>query len=129
MANVDNDTKLRCLSLFSGIGGIDLGLKRIARTVCYCEIDPYACGVLIKNMAKGNLDVAPIWGDVTTLGQPELDQIGPIDIIAGGFPCQDISCAGKGEGIKHGNRSGQSWILVDERSGKAVSGQECLALQ
>lgn len=109
---MDNDTKLRCLDLFSGIGGISLGLKSVAKTVCYCEIDPYAVGVLIKNMAKGNLDVAPIWSDVTTLGQSELDQIGPIDIISGGFPCQDISCQGHGVGIEVGDRSGLFFEIV-----------------
>jgi len=110
---VDNDTKYRTLDLFSGIGGISLGLQRWCKTVCYCEIDPYACGVLIKNMAEGNIDTAPIWSDVTTLGQTELDAIGRIDCITGGFPCQDISCAGKGAGIVKGEtRSGLFFEIV-----------------
>ncbi len=108
-----DDTKLRTLSLFSGIGGIELGLRRWCKTVCYCEIDPYAVGVLIKNMGQGNLDVAPVWSDVTTFGQSEIDQIGPIDCITGGFPCQDISCAGKGAGIVKGEtRSGLFYEII-----------------
>lgn len=105
---MDVCTKLRCLDLFSGIGGISLGLKRagIARTVCYCEIDPYAVGVLIKAMGAGDLDVAPVWDDVKTFGRSEIEAVGPIDLIAGGFPCQDISCIKWGEGIQEGNRSG-----------------------
>ena len=97
------DTKLRSLDLFSGIGGISLALQPWCETVCYVEIDPYACGVLVKNMAEGHLDVAPVWSDVTTFGEPELARVGPIDIICGGFPCQDLSVAGKREGI---NESG-----------------------
>ncbi len=108
-----DDTKYRTLDLFSGIGGISLGLQRWCQTVCYCEIDPYAVGVLIKNMAAGNIDVAPIWSDVTTLGRTELDAIGRIDCIAGGFPCQDISCAGKEKGIIKGEtRSGLFFEIV-----------------
>ena len=107
-----NDTKFRTLSLFSGIGGIDLALQRRCKTVCYCEIDPYACGVLIKNMAKGSLDLAPIWSDVRTLGEPELEAVGPIDAVVGGFPCQDISCAGKQAGIKEESRSGLFFEII-----------------
>lgn len=106
-----NDTKLRTLDLFSGIGGISLALQPWCETVCYCEIDPYACGILIKNMAKGNLDVAPIWSDVTTFGRTEIDQVGPIECVTGGFPCQDISCAGKGAGIT-GERSGLFFEII-----------------
>ena len=100
-----NDTKLRTLDLFSGIGGISIGLKRWCKTVCFCEIDPYACGVLIKTMAKGVIDIAPIWSDVTTFGQSEIDHIGPIECITAGFPCTDISNAGKRAGIT-GEQSG-----------------------
>ncbi|MCK4791201.1 MAG: DNA cytosine methyltransferase [Desulfobacteraceae bacterium] len=86
-------SKLRTLDLFSGIGGISIGLQRWCKTVCYCEIDPYACGVLIKNMAKGTLDVAPIWSDIKAFGQSEIDHVGPIECITGGDPCQANSKA------------------------------------
>ena len=108
-----SDTKLRTLDLFSGIGGISLALQPWCKTVCYCEIDPYAVGVLTKQMAAGNLDMSPIWDDARTLGESELAQVGPIDCITGGFPCQDISCAGKGAGIVEGEtRSGLFYEIV-----------------
>ena len=110
---VGDSDKLQTLSLFSGIGGIELGLRRWCRTVCYCEIDPYAVGVLVKNMAQGNLDVAPVWSDVTTFGRTEIEAVGPIECITGGFPCQDISCAGKGAGIVKGEtRSGLFYEII-----------------
>jgi len=102
---------LRTLDLFSGIGGISLALQPWCETVCYCEIDPYAAGSLIKDMAEGNLGVAPIWDNVTTFGRSEIDQVGPIECITGGFPCQDISCAGKGAGIT-GSRSGLFFEII-----------------
>jgi len=108
---VSDTRKLRCLDLFSGIGGISVALQPWCETICYCEIDPYATGVLIKNMAEGNIDVAPIWSDVTTFGQSEIDQVGPIDIICGGFPCQDVSVAGKGAGLA-GERSGLFFEII-----------------
>ena len=115
--DTDTDTssmerqRLRTLSLFSGISGIELGLRRWCRTVCYVELDSYAQATLCENMAAGNLDVAPIWDDVTTFGESELESIGPIECITGGFPCQDISCAGKGAGI-HGERSGLFFEII-----------------
>ena len=90
------------LDLFSGIGGITLGLSQWVTPVAYCEIEPYAQAVLIQRMAEGKLPKAPIWDDITTLGGCELPDI---DIIYGGFPCQDISVAGRGEGLG-GKRSG-----------------------
>ena len=94
---------LRALSLFSGIGGIDLGLAPYARTVCYVENNPYCVDVLRARQRDGRLHTAPIWDDVTTFdGNPWR---GSVDLIHGGFPCQDISAAGKGAGIT-GQRSG-----------------------
>ncbi len=90
------------LDLFSGIGGIGLALEPWVRTVAYCERDRYAQGVLLSRMQSGEIDRAPIWDDVTTL---RADMLPRIDIISGGFPCQDISVAGKGAGID-GARSG-----------------------
>ncbi len=95
---------LRGLDLFSGIGGISLALKPWVRTVAYCEIEPYAQAVLLERMQDGTLDFAPVWTDITTLNRTILDT--PIDIIFGGFPCQDISVAGKQAGIKSDTRSG-----------------------
>jgi len=92
------------LALFAGAGGGILGGKLLGwRTVCAVEIDPYARKVLLARQADGCLGRFPIWDDVRTFdGKPWQ---GRVDIISGGFPCQDISAAGKGAGIT-GARSG-----------------------
>jgi site-specific DNA-cytosine methylase len=93
------------ISCFAGIGGLDLALNTEGvRTVCYIEIDPHCQEVLKKRMQEGHLDQVPIWADILTFdGRP---WAGKVDIVFGGFPCQDISVAGKGAGIKEGTRSG-----------------------
>lgn len=92
------------LALFAGGGGGCLASVLMRhRIVCYVERDEYASGVLRSRIADGMLDDAPIWDDVCTFdGGPWR---GLVDIISGGFPCQDISCAGRGAGID-GERSG-----------------------
>ena len=94
---------LNGLDLFSGIGGISIALKQWVRPIAYCEIDPYCQGVLLSRMSDGRIPYAPIWDNVTTL--QGLPFRGHIDIIYGGFPCQDISIAGNGKGLA-GERSG-----------------------
>jgi len=93
---------LRVLDLFAGIGGFSLGLERTGgfETGAFCEIDPKARLVLSKHWPD-----VPIFEDITTLTKERLTSIGPIDVITGGFPCQDISLAGKGAGLE-GSRSG-----------------------
>jgi DNA (cytosine-5)-methyltransferase 1 len=97
------------LDLFSGIGGIALALAPWVRPVAYCEIDRYAQGVLVSRQADGMLPMAGIWDDVRTLRGDMLPI--PIDIITGGFPCQDISVAGTGAGLA-GERSGLFWEIA-----------------
>ena len=100
------DNKLPCLDLFSGIGGNSLALRSILKTVAYCEIDAFATSVLDKNMRRGKLDVAPIFPDVTELQAKDLMSLPvPPTVITASFPCQDISAAGAGDGLK-GDRSG-----------------------
>ena len=97
---------LRAISLFSGVGGLDLGLRDagVARTVCYVEREAHAAAVLVARMADGRLDEAPIWSDVCSFdGRPWR---GSVDLVVGGFPCQDISSAGSRAGIIDGARSG-----------------------
>nr|WP_249138413.1 DNA cytosine methyltransferase [Acinetobacter nosocomialis] len=73
------------------------------RTVCAVERDAYAAQVLAQRQNDGILETFPIWSDITTFdGKPWR---GIVDVISGGFPCQDISSAGKGAGIE-GERSG-----------------------
>lgn len=95
------------LDLFSGIGGMSLALSQWVKTIAYCEIDPYAQTVILENIARGRLDNAPIWDDITTL---KGDMLPDVDIIFGGFPCQDISVAGNERGLA-GERSGLYWEL------------------
>ena len=92
------------LALFAGAGGGILGGKLLGwRTVCAVEIDPYARSVLLARQADGCLEPFPIWDDVTTFdGHPWRDRV---DVVSGGFPCQDISTAGEGCGLD-GDRSG-----------------------
>lgn len=91
------------LDLFSGIGGISLALHEWVKPVAYCEIDKYCQAVLLSRMSNGQLPRAPIWDDIVSLDGHKF--YGHIDIIYGGFPCQDISCAGLGKGLE-GKRSG-----------------------
>ena len=94
---------LKVLDLFAGIGGFSLGLEATGgfETVAFCEIEEYPQRVLRKNWPG-----VPIYSDVTKLTAKimEADGIRP-EVITGGFPCQDISTAGKGAGID-GERSG-----------------------
>lgn len=89
---------MKVLDLFSGIGGFSLGLERAGmHTVAFCEIDPFARQVLKKHWPK-----TPVCDDVRTMRGTEY---GAIDVVCGGFPCTDISRAGKMAGLA-GERSG-----------------------
>lgn len=85
--------KLKLLDLFSGIGGFSLSASWTGEieTVAFCEIDPFCRQVLKKHWPD-----VPIFDDVTKLTKEKLDAagIGAVDIITGGFPCQDLSVAG-----------------------------------
>jgi DNA (cytosine-5)-methyltransferase 1 len=92
------------LALFAGAGGGILGGHLLGwRTVCAVEWEPYAACVLAARQNDGFLPPFPIWDDVQTFdGKPWR---GIVDVISGGFPCQDISIAGNGDGLE-GERSG-----------------------
>jgi len=91
------------MALFAGAGGGILGGKRLGwKTVCAVEWDTYAACVLAARQNDKILAPFPIWDDVQTFdGKPWR---GLVDVVSGGFPCQDISSAGKGAGIE-GSRS------------------------
>jgi DNA (cytosine-5)-methyltransferase 1 len=92
------------LDLFSGIGGFSLGLERTGgfETVAFCEIEPFPRRVLAKHWPE-----VPCYDDVRTLTADRLAADGiAVDVITGGFPCQDISVAGKQAGLGEGTRSG-----------------------
>lgn len=91
------------LDLFTGIGGLTLALSDWVKPVAYCEIDRYAQGVIRSRIAEGYLPFAMILDDVRKIDGNDFK--GKVDIIYGGFPCQDISVAGNGKGLA-GQRSG-----------------------
>lgn len=96
--------KLRVLDLFSGIGGFSLGLERTGgfETVAFCEIESFPRKVLAKHWPG-----VPQYDDVRTLTADVLARDGiTVDVITGGFPCQDLSIAGRKAGIGEGTRSG-----------------------
>jgi DNA (cytosine-5)-methyltransferase 1 len=93
-------------SLFSGIGGFELGLERAipgAKTIWQVEQNAFCQKVLAKHWPD-----AKIYNDVRNITK---DNVEPIDILCGGFPCQDISLAGKGAGL-HGKKSGLWWEML-----------------
>lgn len=107
---------MRIGSLFSGIGGLELGLERagLGHTAWQVEIDPFCRAVLAKHWPE-----AKRYEDITRVSGSDL---GPVDVICGGFPCQDISSAGKGAGLS-GARSGlwyQYLRLIGELKPKFV---------
>ena len=92
------------MHLFAGAGGSILADLLTGHTpVCAVEIEEYCRAVLLARQRDGILPRFPIWDDVCTFDG--LPWRGGVEVIAGGFPCQDISIAGKGAGIE-GNRSG-----------------------
>lgn len=94
---------MKVLDLFAGIGGFTLGLERAGfETVAFCEIEPHAQKILKKNWPE-----VPIYDDVRTITAERLASDGiRVDVITGGFPCQDISVSGNQAGIQDGTRSG-----------------------
>jgi len=96
--------KLRVLDLFSGAGMFSLGLDRSGgfETKAFCEIEPYARTVLRRHWPD-----VPIFEDVTALRGAD---VGPVDVICAGFPCQDLSVAGKGAGL--GGKQSGLWSEV-----------------
>jgi DNA (cytosine-5)-methyltransferase 1 len=118
--------KINELALFAGGGGSVLASKLLGwRTVCAVEIDSGARQILLDRQRDGLLEPFPIWDDISTFDGKRW--AGYVDVITGGFPCQDISVCGKGAGIE-GKRSGlwaemsriireaRPWLVVVENS-------------
>lgn len=108
---------MRIGSLFSGAGGLDMAVEAVfgAETAWHCEIDPAASKVLAAHWPG-----VPNLGDITAVDWPAFltgcyrDGIDlSVDILCGGFPCQDVSAAGRRAGIKDGTRSGLWAIFAD----------------
>ena len=97
---------LRLLDTFSGIGGFSYAAERIVggfETVAFVEREPYCQQILSKHWPS-----VPIHDDITTFNPEPYSA----DVVCGGFPCQDISLAGKQAGIKEGTRSGLFYELM-----------------
>lgn len=93
--------------------GLRSGLQYLGiahRTVCYLEREAYAAAVLAARMEEGSLDGAPIWPDLLTFDGAAWR--GAVDCIAAGFPCQDLSLAGRRAGLD-GARSGLFFNICD----------------
>ena len=102
--NVDTKQSLTELALFAGAGGGILASQLLGhRVICAVEIEEYPRSVLVARQNDGTLEPFPIWDDVRTFDG--LPWRGRVDVISGGFPCQDISVAGAGAGID-GEKSG-----------------------
>ena len=95
-----SDSRLRIGSLFSGYGGLDLAVEHVfnAETVWFSELNEPVARVFSRHWPE-----APNLGDITTI---DWSQVEPVDILIGGFPCQDVSTVGKRAGLAPGTRSG-----------------------
>ena len=98
--DASGEPRLRIGSLFSGYGGLDLAVEHVfnAKTVWFSELNEPVARVFARPWPD-----APNLGDITTI---DWRQVEPVDILIGGFPCQDVSTAGARRGMKPGTRSG-----------------------
>lgn len=124
---------LRELHLFCGAGGGILGGMLLGHTcVCAVEIEPYCRKILLQRQRDGILPVFPIWDDIRNFDAKPWR--GRVDVVCGGFPCQDISVAGEGaglDGVKSGlwreqlriiGEVGPRYVLVENSPALTVRG-------
>ena len=93
------DNTQNIISFCTGYAGLELGLRRLSeafRTICYVEIEAFACANLVAKIEEGKLDAAPIWTDIKTF--PASWFSGKVHGITAGYPCQPFSVAGKRKG-------------------------------
>lgn len=126
--------KLKVLDLFSGIGGFSLGLESTGgfETIAFCEIDPFCRSILEKHWPG-----VKIYEDVKDKSIKKIQA----DVIVGGFPCQDISSAGKGAGIRGAKSSiwfamfdaikaiRPAWVVVENSANLRTRGLREILLQ
>lgn len=130
---------MKFLSLFSGIGGMDLGLEMAGWTcVGQVEINNFANRILAKHWPN-----VPRWRDVREV-EPVgvVERVGHVDAVVGGFPCQDVSLAGTGLGVEKGKRSGlwsefyrivcglrPRWVIIENVSALRTRGADIVLQQ
>lgn len=103
------------LDLFSGVGGMTRALECIAQPIAYCEIDPMSQSILKARMADGDLPKAHLFDDVKKVTKASLRREtgrSAVDMIVGGWPCQDLSILGTRKGLIHGARSGLIFEVI-----------------
>jgi DNA (cytosine-5)-methyltransferase 1 len=97
----------RFISLFTGIALHDLGLVRSGwQVAAQCETDPW-CRAVLDQRFPG----VPRWGDIRDVDEESVQSVGSVQLVTGGFPCPDISCAGRGVGLLRGERS-SLWLAM-----------------
>ncbi len=101
--------RLTCVDVFSGIGGITLGIAPFAQALQYCDLEKYCQSVLLQRMGEGQIEKAPIHTDIRNL---HIASVVNPDMICGGFPCQDISSIGLQRGIVNGERSSMFYEVM-----------------
>ena len=125
------DGRLQCLDLFSGCGGISIALQPYCQTVAYCDTSVHCQKIIAERIKEGRLEDAPIFGDVRSLSPDSMAASGvatsEITIISAGFPCQDISTAGRQMGVLGDTRS-SLWRQV-VRLARACESVEWLFLE
>ena len=124
-----NDMDTHTLSICSGYGGIELGLRQVIpriRNVCYVENEITQAKILASRIKEGRLDDAPIWSDLRSFNAKPFR--GKVDILTGGFPCQPHSVAGKrqaesdprelsGEVLRIANELGKPTLFLENVPG------------
>ena len=128
---------MKLLSLFSGIGGLDLGIERagLARTVAWCQASSEVLGDGLGYADHAIRVLSARWpsavGLTCSVAEVSPARLGQVDVVAGGFPCQDLSVAGKGAGLD-GARSGL-WFemlrIIEEARPRIVIAENVSALQ
>lgn len=124
---MDNyDKEVTCISLFSGYGGLDLGVRRVIpnlRVVAYVEIEAYAVELLAQKIQRGEMDEAPIFTDVTKF--PAHLFRDKVHLVIAGYPCQDFSSAGNRAGLegKRGKMWGYTRAVVNGCNARAFFGE------